>query len=523
MPSHRSSASALRRGEIVTVTLSSMAPGGEAISKDKGIALFVDRGAPGDIVDVELYDVRKDFAKGRVVAVRQPSSQRAEPPCKLFKVCGGCQWQHLSYVAQLENKTSIVKQAVKHIGRLDPAIVKSCIGAEQALFYRNKVQFPVRNPQGSSRILAGYYKPDSHELVNIKHCPVQSQQLDRMLEVVKEVLEKYQVKAYDEKSGKGLLRHITARESRASGEILVTLVINKSSEKVPEFLFRAAEEIRAGDDKIVGVCVNFNSRPGNKILGDVTLPLSGQPYIEEVLTAKNEKMPERLKRGIKFRLSASSFFQVNTEQAVRLLEEVHQAVYSRSLAQDEADGCLKAQQTAERAPVIFDAYAGVGAIALFLAPGAAKVYAIEEHPAAVTDGRHNAELNDMTNVDFRQGLVENELPRLIEEGVRPDIVVLDPPRKGLSREVVNTVLRLSPQKIVYVSCNPATLARDLRLLEIGMRDDDDNMAPYEESQEDVGFAEEKKQSLGYKTIQIQPLDLFPQTYHVESVAILEKV
>ncbi|MBA3992452.1 MAG: 23S rRNA (uracil(1939)-C(5))-methyltransferase RlmD [Cyanobacteria bacterium DS2.3.42] len=522
MTKRQSATEIYRRGAIVELTITSMAPGGEAFGKADELPVFISRGAPGDVCEVELYDVRKKFAKGKIQRLITPSSQRAEPPCKLFKVCGGCQWQHISYEGQLEHKTSIVKQAITHIGGLDQSVVDPCVGAEDPLFYRNKVQFPVRNPQGSNRILAGYYKQDSHELVNIKHCPVQSQELDAMLETVKEVLEEYDISAYDEKKRTGLIRHIHARQSRANRKILLTLVLNCTPETQPDTLQELAELILVRDETIVGVAINYNDRPGNRILGDKTEVIAGGDSIEEVLKTTNERLPGRLHKGLTFKLSPTSFFQVNTEQAARLLEIVYLEAYSHL-------------PEGEKLSLVVDAYAGVGAISLWLAGGCRRLIAVEDYPQAVIDGRLNAETNQISNVEFIEGDVATVLPQLGDMGEQADLVVLDPPRKGVSPEVIGALLDLAPARIVYVSCNPSTLARDLKYLALGIVPQAGAVSNNEPGETEGSGAEQspdpdtassgdgKRGKFGYKTVRIQPIDLFPQTYHVESVATLERV
>ncbi|HIA50887.1 MAG TPA: 23S rRNA (uracil(1939)-C(5))-methyltransferase RlmD [Candidatus Melainabacteria bacterium] len=522
--SHRDpqQAQAVRRGTLVEMTITSMAPGGEAFGKADQLPVFISRGAPGDVAEVELYDVRKNFAKGKIERLISPSQDRTEPPCKLFKVCGGCQWQHISYEKQTEHKTSIVKQALCHIGGLPESVVEPCIGAEDPLYYRNKVQFPVRNPHDSNRILAGYFKQDSHELVNIKHCPVQSKELDFMLETVKEALEEYDISAYDERKRKGLLRHIHARQSRADGNILLTLVMNCTEESEPEALGELAELIMLRDEKIVGVAVNYNDRPGNRILGDRTRMIAGNSFIDEVLKTSNSQLPSKLQSGLTFRLSPTSFFQVNTEQAARLLEIVYLQAYGQL-----GEG--------EKLELVVDAYAGVGAFSLWLAPGCERLIAVEEYTQAVLDGRLNAQNNQISNVEFVEGDVAGVLPQFADMGEKIDLVVLDPPRKGLSPEVVKALLALSPPRIIYVSCNPSTLARDLKYLSQGKVPETAHVSNNETSEEapdgeDIGLespsaesSEGKAGKYGYKAVRIQPIDLFPQTYHVESVATLERV
>ncbi|HEY9870383.1 MAG TPA: 23S rRNA (uracil(1939)-C(5))-methyltransferase RlmD [Candidatus Obscuribacterales bacterium] len=515
----------LRKGQVLRARIASLAPGGDGVCRDYGPPVFVSRVAPGDLVEIELFDVRKDFARGRVLSVVEPSCQRTEPPCKLFKLCGGCHWQHIDYRWQLQAKEEVVRQTVRHIAGLDPDLVLPALAASEPLYYRNKVQFPVKHPHGSRRILAGYYKQGSHELVNIKHCPVQPEPLDRVLCAAKAVLERHAIAAYDERAGRGLLRHIAARYSFHYRQALVTLVVNAyppgwleggasrtdssagaesdddplalplsggrrdgslagrkvardpraRGEALVEMLKPAALELMAEVPEIAGVCLNFNPQAGNRILGETTVCLAGQDHIVEKVFSTAPGIPRRLREGLEFRLSSMSFFQVNSSQIAPLLEEVTAAV-------GQANG------------LVVDAYAGVGTIALWLAPACRQVIAIEEHAGAVKDGLANRVLNRINNVDFRQGRVEAVLPALVAEGLKPDAVVLDPPRKGVSPEALAQVVVLAPRRLVYVSCNPATLARDLKILATN----------------------------GYKTRKIRPIDMFPQTYHVESVAVVER-
>lgn len=476
------------KNQRLQVEIESMAPGGQGFTKQPGIPIFVNRAVPGDKVEIELYDVRKDFAHARIVQLLQPSPMRAEPPCKLFKVCGGCQWQHIAYDQQIELKTDIVKQAVRHIGKLDPSLVLPTIKAADPFYYRNKVQFPVAQPADSSRILAGYYKEGSHELVNIKHCPVQPEGLDRLLAATKTALEKHNLSAYDEASHSGLVRHITARYSFAFEQMLVTLVLNADVEEWESCrnqLLAVSEELMETLPELVGVCVSLNAERGNRIMGKETVCLCGQPYIMEKLVSSRSDAPSMLLSGLSFRLSPTSFFQVNSRQAVQLLDLVLDAVRGWQKNQADRDAPV---------PLIVDAYAGVGTIALWLSPLAERVIAVEEWPAAVSDGQDILALNQITNVEFKSGSVEEIFPQLVQDRVKPQIVVLDPPRKGVHRQALEQLAALSPERIVYVSCNPSTLARDLDILK----------------------------PLGYESKSIQPLDMFAQTHHVESVTILEK-
>ena len=479
----------LRKGQTVTARITSLAPGGEGISKDFGKPIFVNRVAPGDLVSVRLFDVRKDFAKAEVLELIEPSPMRSEPPCPIFKVCGGCQWQHMGYQHQLDSKRNIIEQAIRHIGKLEQTSTKvlPTMRAPKPLGYRNKAQFPVNEVAKSGRILAGYYKQNSHDLVNIKHCPVQPEPMDRALEATKEILQSVGISGYDETTGNGLLRHIAERFSFDRKQILLTLVLNTRTETLePDTQKRlryAAKQIMEAVPEVIGVCANINRTRSNTIMGDTTITIGGEPYLIETLRSHLPQAPDVLRQGIQFRLSSTSFFQINSEQAEHLLDEVIKAA-TNDFSDDGSN----------EKPVIIDAYAGVGTMGMWLAPIASNVIAIEEHASSIQDGHVNLQLNNITNMEFIQAKVEDEVPNLLERGIRADVAVVDPPRKGIERGGLRSLIKLGARRIVYVSCNPATLARDLRVLEEN----------------------------GYITKRIQPVDMFPQTYHVESVTLLEK-
>lgn len=486
----RDARESLFKGQVVSLHIESLAPGGEGLSKQFGIPIFVNRVAPGDQVQVKLFDVRKDFAKGEVVEIESQSPMRQEPPCKVFKVCGGCQWQHIKYEEQVAQKTDIVRQAIQHIGKLAPDLVQPTLAAEEPLFYRNKVQFPVEMVRNTGRILAGYYQRNSHELVNIKHCPVQPQALDDLLNITKEALERENFTSYNETTGKGMVRHITQRYSFAENKSLLTIVINTYTELDHRHVvaFQAvADEVMERVPELAGVCLNFNTNRGNRIMGDTTTCIAGDSHIEEVLHSQLPNAPQALKDGIRFRLSATSFFQVNSRQSAVLLDQVLLA----ATGQLGADPALATFEGT--VPLLIDAYAGVGTMALWLSSIATRMVAIEEVESSVDDGRVNAGINNLDNLEFIHTKVEKYVLQAETKGVKPDVIIVDPPRKGLDPQGLASLIKLGAKRIVYVSCNPATLARDLRILE----------------------------DSGYKTKRIQPVDMFPQTYHVESVTELQ--
>ena len=463
-----------------------MSASGQGVAKHDGVAIFVDQSISGDVVEAELYDVRKDFALAKILNIKQASTMRREPPCKLARICGGCQWQHITYEGQCEAKTDIVKQAIKRIAGLSPDIVLDTLPAPDELNYRNKVQFPVSSPHKSERILAGYYKQGSHELVNIKHCPVQPEILDDVLEEAKIAAEEAGYSAYREESHSGLIRHMIARHSYSENEVLFTVVLNMPPElfsNYRESMENFASNLMRLVPNVKGFCVNFNPNKGNRILGNKTLLVNGRDYIIEKLSSNHFKASARLKAGLKFQLSPASFFQVNSMQAVQLMDLVLEAILQYT-----------EHKNIDKVPLIIDAFAGVGSIALWVSDLADKVIAVEEVTDAVKDAERIKLLNGIENVEPLLGRVEDVFPNLLEQRVQAPVLILDPPRKGVDPIALEAVSKLGPERVIYVSCNPATLARDLKILE--------------------GF--------GYKTKFVQPLDLFPQTFHVESVSVLDR-
>ncbi|MBX9693449.1 MAG: 23S rRNA (uracil(1939)-C(5))-methyltransferase RlmD [Cyanobacteria bacterium] len=486
-----------KRGEQKTLRVLSYGTTGEGVAKEDGFPVFIDQTCAGDVVEVEIYDVRKSFALAKLLNVVEPSADRQEPVCPVFDRCGGCHWQHLSYTAQLGAKKELVNQALVHVGRLESVHVEDVTGAEEALRYRNKVQYPVRRGAKKS-IAAGYFKKNSHELVDIDSCPVQPEPLDQVLKLVKEVLQRYRLSAYDETSRAGDIRHICVRQSMSAGTVLLTLVVNfKDSYAVSGELASVFDaigvELMGAIPFLLGVCLNFNDDAGNKIMGDETVCVAGEPQIVETLRSSLSDVPPALKDGLSFELSPDSFFQVNTSQAGLMLDEVYTQINARTGGARQA--------------TLVDAYAGVGSIAQWISFLADRVIAIEVNESAVQDGLANLQLNGIDNIEFRLGTSENVLADMAREGLSCDGVVLDPPRKGCSPEVLEALLELSPKYVIYVSCNPSTLARDLRILQDGR----------------MLNREGKNLHIGYKVKRVKPFDLFPQTYHVETVATLEMV
>jgi len=449
----------LARGERVTLEIDGLNHAGEGVGHADGFTVFVPGAAPGDLVTAEVISVKPEYARAVPLNIERPSPQRVEPCCSYFGRCGGCRLQHIDYAEQLRLKRKIVAETLRRIGGLEIEVVP-VLGMSEPWRYRNKYQAPVSAENGQVKI--GLYEPRSHRVVELTQCAIQHPAGCRAINAARQALQELRIPAYDEQSRRGVVRHIIARTSFASGEVLLALVTYGWE------LPRAAqlvELLRRRVEKLAGIVQNINPHPGNVILGQEELTLWGRPYVVE-------KLGE-----LSFRVSARSFFQVNPVQA--------QALYGlvRRLAG------LTGRET------VFDLYCGIGTIALHLAGGAAQVIGVESVSAAVEDARTNAALNGIDNAVFLVGRAEEEVPKLLHSGRRGGVVVLNPPRKGCAPELLDVVARALPERIIYISCNPATLARDLKILA----------------------------EAGYPAREVHPVDMFPHTSHVELVALMSRV
>jgi len=448
----------LKKNGIYTVTIEDIGHKGEGIGKVKGIPLFIQGGLPGDELKVEITKLKKNYGFAKLLEIQKPSEKRVIPRCPLAEVCGGCQIMSMDYSEQLNIKTQRVKETLKRIGKID-STVHGTLGMEEPYHYRNKAQFPI-GMDGSTPIM-GFFKTGTHEIVNTEHCYIQHPVNDVLTRVVKEYITKYSLTVYNEKSKKGLLRHMISRISNKTGEVMVIFVINGKELPQKEELINA---LKSEVKNLKTVVLNINTKNTNVIFGEKTRTLYGEGYIIDKL------------KDLFFYISPRSFFQVNPTQT--------EVLYDKAL--EFAN--LNKEQT------VFDLYCGIGSITLFLAKQAKKVYGIEIVPEAIEDAKKNAKLNDLQNTEFIRGAAEKEVPKLYEKGITADVVVIDPPRKGCEEKVLETMVKMDPERIVYVSCNPSTLARDLAYLEEN----------------------------GYKTREVQPVDLFPHTSHVETVVLMSR-
>lgn len=450
----------VKKNETITLRFEDLTHEGNGVGKIDGYPLFVPYGLPGEEATVKVIKVNKNFGFGKLIEVKNPSPERVEPPCDVFYKCGGCQIQHMSYNLQLSMKQQQVKNVLRKIAHLEHVPVHPTIGMEDPWRYRNKVAIPVGEKNGE--LITGFYQMRSHQIIeDMDTCIVQEDLNDRMVEAVRRIANRVGIEAYDEKSHKGVLRHIMVRTGRETKETMIVLITRTNElPHTKEFI----RELTETYPNVKSIIHNINPARTNVILGKKTKVLWGQEYIYDSIGP------------IRFAISAKSFYQVNPTQTKHLYEK---ALEYAAISENDT---------------VIDAYCGIGTISLFLAQKAKKVYGVEIVPEAIADAKVNAKLNGMTNVEFEVGTAEEVMPKWKEDGLRPDVIVVDPPRKGCDEGLLNAMIEMGPKRIVYVSCNPSTLARDLRILEDG----------------------------GYETKEVQPVDMFPQSMHIESVAWLEK-
>ncbi len=445
-------------GDVVTIKLDDLASGGDAVGRKDGFTIFVPQGVPEDVVKVRIIKAKKTYAKGEIIEVVKASKNRIVPECKKADLCGGCQIAQINYQAQLDYKRKIVKDAIERIGGLKGVKINPVKGMDNPFFYRNKAQFPLGVKDDG--IITGFYAPGTHQIVEMDDCRIQHPLINRIVREAIELVEEYQLSIYDEKEDMGLLRHLVVRVGVCTNQALLIFVTNDN--KFPQGR-ELAERLMDNIPELAGVQQNINRGKTNVVLGKITKTLSGNDYIIDYIGE------------VKYKISPLSFFQVNTLQTEILYDQVVEY----------------AQLTGEEKVV--DAYCGLGSISLYLADKVKKVYGIEVVGEAIKMAQENARLNGIDNCDFRAGKVRDILPDL-QDGFKPDLIIVDPPRKGCHQDVLDEFAEIEPDKIIYVSCNPASLARDLKRLN----------------------------ALGYGVVEIQPVDMFPQTYHVESVALIKR-
>ena len=447
----------VEKGQTYEIPIFSLGTSGEGVGRYDDFTVFVPNALPGETVRAVIDDVKKSYARGHVVKIVKASKDRVTPPCPIYDQCGGCQLMHLDYMAQLRAKRQQVIDAITRIGKQRDVDVLPTLGAATPWNYRNKMQFPVGREKGKTVI--GCFAQGSHAIIDTTDCRIQAQGNNAIVNAVRDVVEKLNISVYNEDRHTGVLRHVMGRVG-LDGDMVVLVT---ATEKLPHER-ELVKLLRARLPHVVSIQQNIQTYHNNVILGRETKLLWGRPTIKD-----------RIGR-LQFHISPRSFFQVNTAQA--------EVLYSKALEFANLTG----EET------VIDAYCGTGTITLFLAQKAREVYGIEIVKPAIQDARKNARDNNVKNATFLVGDATDVMPRLYHQGIRADVVVVDPPRAGCTPVVLQTFSHMHPARIVYVSCNPASLARDLAILD----------------------------ELGYQAEKIQPVDMFSMTAHVESVALLKR-
>lgn len=451
----------LKKNEIYRAEISGLTSEGSGVCRVDGMAVFVPSSAVGDILDIKIVKVLKKYAFAIIENIVKPSPDRVMPDCEISKKCGGCILRHISYEAELRFKKQRVIDAVTRIGGIDASLVREIVPSDCINNYRNKAQLPIAY-DSDGKVTVGFYAQRSHRVVPIKNCNLQSDVFEPIIESFLEFANKYNIIPYDEKSHSGLLRHLYLRHAMATGEIMVCIVINGT--KIP-YENELCELLLKASGKIKTVVINENKEKTNVITGKNCRAIYGEGYITDELC------------GLLFRISPLSFYQVNRAQAEKLYTAAKQ--YAN----------LNPNET------LVDLYCGTGTIGLTMANGVKQLIGVEIVPQAIEDAKINASINGINNAEFFCGDAADAAGKLAVQGIKPNCVIIDPPRKGCDSDLIETITdRFMPSRVVYISCDPATLARDLKHFE----------------------------ERGYIVQALTPFDMFPRTGHVETVVLMSR-
>jgi len=468
----------MHKGEDITLTIESLSGDGKTVARQDGMVFFVENAVPGDVVRVRIWKLKKNYAEARAIEILTPSALRTNPRCKHFGVCGGCRWQNLSYESQLTFKHQNVVDAFSHIGGFSNVEVLPTLGCDDRYFYRNKMEYTfardrwltaeemLRKDEITQEVALGLHIPERYDKVlNIEECYLQSDLSPAILKTVREICRVWSLSVYSTKTHQGYLRHLVIRDGKRTGEVMVNLV---TTSDWPEAMQNMTALLLKQFPEITTIVNNITDRKSMVAFGDRENICHGPGFITEQLGRYS------------FRISANSFFQTNTLQAEKLYETAKQFA---GLASTD---------------VLYDLYSGTGTIACYLSDAAERVVGVEVVESAVNDAKRNAEANRISNCYFLLGDLKDKLTKdssWLNEHPRPTVVLVDPPRSGMHPKVIQQIAKLSPRRIVYVSCNPSTQARDVKLL-----------------------AES-----GYELKMVQPVDMFPHTDHIEAVVLLTRV
>ncbi len=450
----------MKKNDVFELNITGMTHEGLGVGRNDGMAVFVPGAIPGETVNVKIMKVLKNYSIARIEKWLYQSPDRQNPFCPVYKRCGGCSLQHMTYERQLAFKHQVVKDSLSRIGGLKDVTVKSVIGMDSPMRYRNKAQYPVGKSKNGP--VSGFYARHSHEIVHCENCRIQDTTSQEIKNRIMDCILKYNIPVYDEKMQEGLLRHIIIRVSRSTGDVMVIMVVTKDT--VPH-LEALVKDITASFPAIHSIILSINNRRDNVVMGKKNITVYGRDTIIDRIGPFH------------FHISPLSFYQVNPTQTEILYEK---AVEYAQLSGKET---------------VFDLYCGIGTISLFLAQKAKKVIGVEVVKEAVESAKKNADYNHVTNTEFYHGTTEKITENLYKDGIKADVVVVDPPRKGCDQSLLETIINICPHRIVYVSCNPSTLARDLKYLNDG----------------------------GYQPVEVQPVDMFPWTEHIETVCLMSRV
>lgn len=449
----------MKKNDEIRLKIESISSLGSGVGRYGDMAVFVSNTAAGDDIIAHVIKVKKTYAVAKIKKILSASKDREEQNCESFEKCGGCAYRHIKYESEKNIKYQKVKDALNRIGHID-IIPDEIIGADNTEHYRNKAQYPVGLDRDGN-VVIGFYSPKSHRVTDGMHCRLQPECFSEILKVLRSWILTSGISIYNEETGLGTLRHIYIRKAYHTGETMVCLVINGGRIPKKEALVTALLET---DDSIKSILLNINTEKTNVILGKECINIFGDGYITDILCER------------KIRISPLSFYQVNTAQTEKLYAKAREYA------------CLSGKET------LLDLYCGAGTIGLSMSDSVKKLIGVEVIPEAIEDAKRNAEINGIENAEFICDDAKGAARTLFERGIRPDVIILDPPRKGCSREVLETVAQMSPERIVYVSCDPATLARDCEIMK----------------------------NLGYEVKKATPVDLFPRTVHVETVVRLSR-
>jgi len=450
----------LEAGQIKEVEIVDVNYTGQGVAKIDNFVVFIDKAIEGDHVEIKIIEKKKNFAVGKLLKIKEPSKDRINPPCEYFYECGGCQLMHMDYSAQLlYKKNRIINEMRRSSVNMDCAVINDTIGMENPFRYRNKTAFSVAKK--NKEIIIGPYEQGTYNTVDISSCMLQSSEADKAVQFFKELMVKYHIEAYDKKTEKGTVRNIVIR-SNSRKELMLIIVTATENFHNKDIIVK---ELISHIKEIKTVVQNINSKNINLVMGYKNITLYGEGII-------NDSIGELI-----FTISPETFFQINPLQTEKL--------YSTAIGYANLN----------KNDICFDIYCGIGTISLMAAKRAKKVYGVEIIEQSIVNARENALNNNVINTEFFTGEAEKILPVLYSKNIIADVVIVDPPRKGCEKEVINTIIKMSPQRVVYVSCNPSTLSRDIKLLE----------------------------SAGYELKQVQPVDQFPWTTHVETVVLMSRV